>query len=79
MIITFPSVTWPSHTTLVTVATAATHGVIGNAVFDRKAGRNLAYIGDPVLTNDAAIRFPTLYDAIHAKGSRPVPITAPSR
>ena len=39
MITTFPSVTWPSHTSLVTGTRAASHGVIGNSVFDRRAGR----------------------------------------
>lgn len=68
MVTTFPSVTWPSHTSLVTGTTAKRHGVIGNSVFDRRAGKELVYIGDPVLTKEQAIRVPTLYDAAHAAG-----------
>lgn len=68
MITTFPSVTWPSHTSLITGATAAKHGVIGNSVFDRRAGRELVYIGDPELEKADAIKVPTLYDVAHAAG-----------
>ncbi len=68
MITTFPSVTWPSHTSLITGTTAAKHGVIGNSVFDRRAGRELAYIGDPELEKADAIKVPTLYDVAHAAG-----------
>src|SRR5688500_11813149 len=34
MITSFPSVTWPSHTSLITGVHPAKHGVIGNAVWD---------------------------------------------
>ena len=66
MITTFPSVTWPSHTSLITGTQAAKHGVIGNSVFDRRAGRELVYIGDPELEKADAIKVPTLYDVAHA-------------
>src|SRR5262245_42514308 len=39
MITSFPSVTWPSHTSLVTGVQPARHGVIGNAVWNRKLDR----------------------------------------
>ncbi len=68
MITTFPSVTWPSHTSLITGTKAAKHGVIGNSVFDRRAGRELVYIGDPELEKADAIKVPTLYDVAHAAG-----------
>jgi predicted AlkP superfamily pyrophosphatase or phosphodiesterase len=68
MITTFPSVTWPSHTSLITGCTAARHGVIGNSVFDRRAGREVVYIGDPELEKADAIKVPTLYDIVHAAG-----------
>jgi len=64
----FPSVTWPAHTSLVTGVEPARHGVIGNSVWDRRANRLLTYIGDPELTKDQAIRVPTVYDAAHAAG-----------
>src|SRR5262249_37876497 len=50
MITSFPSVTWPSHTSLITGVVPARHGVIGNNVWSRKLDRPLAYIGDPELT-----------------------------
>lgn len=68
MITACPSVTWPSHVTLVTGVWPARHGVIGNTVFDREKRRNVVYIGDPELTKPEAIRVPTLYDVLHQAG-----------
>jgi predicted AlkP superfamily pyrophosphatase or phosphodiesterase len=68
MITSFPSVTWPSHTSLITGVQPARHGVIGNNVWDRKNNRGLTYIGDPTLTKDEAVRAPTLYDHAHEAG-----------
>ncbi|HEX5104828.1 MAG TPA: alkaline phosphatase family protein, partial [Pirellulaceae bacterium] len=68
MITSFPSVTWPSHTSLITGVQPARHGVIGNNVWDRKNNRALTYIGDPELTKDQAVRVPTLYDHAHEAG-----------
>lgn len=68
MITSFPSVTWPSHTSLITGVQPAKHGVIGNNVWDRKNNRGLTYIGDPELTKDQAVRVPTLYDHAHEAG-----------
>jgi predicted AlkP superfamily pyrophosphatase or phosphodiesterase len=68
MITSFPSVTWPSHTSLVTGVQPARHGVIGNSVWNRKLGRAMTYIGDPELTKDEAIKVPTLYDAAAKAG-----------
>ena len=44
MITSFPSVTWPSHTSLVTGVQPAKHGVIGNSVWSRKLERALTYM-----------------------------------
>jgi predicted AlkP superfamily pyrophosphatase or phosphodiesterase len=68
MITSFPSVTWPSHTSLITGVRPERHGVIGNSVWSRKLDRALAYIGDPELTKEQAIRVPTLYDVAHKAG-----------
>jgi predicted AlkP superfamily pyrophosphatase or phosphodiesterase len=68
MVTSFPSVTWPSHTSLVTGVAPGKHGVIGNAVWNRKLGRGVTYIGDPELAKDEAVRVPTLYDAAHEAG-----------
>ena len=77
MITSFPSVTWPSHTSLVTGVHPAKHGVIGNSVWDRQQGRGLTYIGDPELTKDQAVRVPTLYDAAHEAGLKSAGIIWP--
>jgi predicted AlkP superfamily pyrophosphatase or phosphodiesterase len=68
MVTTFPSVTWPSHTSLITGTFPARHGVIGNSVWNRETQQEVKYIGDPVLTKDEAIRVPTLYDVAHKAG-----------
>jgi len=68
MVTSFPSVTWPSHTSLVTGTFPARHGVIGNSVWNRSTHQEVKYIGDPVLTKDEAIRVPTLYDVAHKAG-----------
>src|ERR1043165_5124764 len=59
MITSFPSVTWPAHTSLVTGVQPARHGVIGNSVWSRKLDRPLVYIGDPELTKAEAVKVPT--------------------
>jgi predicted AlkP superfamily pyrophosphatase or phosphodiesterase len=64
----FPSVTWPSHTSIITGSYPARHGVIGNSVWNRRTGRAVQYIGDPTLTKAEAIRTPTLYDIAHRAG-----------
>jgi predicted AlkP superfamily pyrophosphatase or phosphodiesterase len=68
MLTSFPSVTWPSHTSLITGVQPARHGVIGNSVWSRKLERPLVYIGDPELTKSEAVRVPTLYDVAHKAG-----------
>lgn len=68
MITTFPSVTWPSHTSLITGMRAARHGVIGNTVWNRDTNGPVKYIGDPDLTKDQSIQVPTLYDVAHEAG-----------
>lgn len=68
MITSFPSVTWPAHTSLITGTHPARHGVIGNGVWNTKRNRGVTYIGDPELTKDESIRVPTLYDVADAAG-----------
>ena len=58
-----PTVTYPSHTTLLTGVSPAKHGIISNTTFDPKninAGGWYWYASD--------IRVPTLWDAARAKG-----------
>jgi predicted AlkP superfamily pyrophosphatase or phosphodiesterase len=78
MITSFPSVTWPSHTSLITGVRPRTHGVLANTVFDRRSREQVVYIGDPVLTKDQTVRAPTLYDAVHAAGLKTAAIIWPA-
>lgn len=77
MITTFPSVTWPAHVSLITGATARKHGVIGNAVYDRRGQKIITYIGDPERTKEQAVRVPTLYDAAHRAGLKTASVIWP--
>lgn len=58
----YPTVTYPSHTTVVTGATPAQHGVYYNVVFDPTGKSNRGY------WESSHIKVPTLWDAARAKG-----------
>lgn len=62
---TFPSVTWPCHTTLVTGVSPAQHGILGNHVFDRRDRRVISHLGD---RSGRRPRVETLYEAAAAAG-----------
>ena len=63
-----PTVTWPTHTALVTGDEPARHGVVGNNYFDRATGKKVVLIADPVLDKDQIVKVPTIYDAAKAAG-----------
>lgn len=77
MVCVFPTVTWPNHTTLVTGVSPAKHGVLGNAILDRKRGEKLALIMDPLFDKDEVIRSPTIYDAAAQAGLKTAAIVWP--
>ena len=58
-----PSVTYPNHTTLVTGAAPALHGIAGNLTFDplQKNMEGWYWYAEDV-------KVPNLFDAVHAKG-----------
>jgi predicted AlkP superfamily pyrophosphatase or phosphodiesterase len=58
-----PSVTYPSHTTLITGVAPAVHGIFGNEIFDPEGRANSAWYW---YARD--IRVPTLTDAARASG-----------
>lgn len=78
MVTSFPSVTWPAHTSLITGVRPKTHGVLANTVFDRRSREQVVYIGDPVLTKDQTVRAPTLYDAAHDTGLKTAAVIWPA-
>ena len=64
----FPTVTWPNHTTLVTGVPPAKHGVLGNDYLDRESGTKVSLIPDPLFDKDQIVRVPTVYDVAHRAG-----------
>lgn len=63
----FPSVTYPSHTTIVTAVPPARHGVYSNGIFVPPSERRALA---PAYHERAEVRVPTLFDAAHAAGLR---------
>lgn len=73
----FPTVTYPSHTTLITGAKPARHGVFYNSPFEENGQTGAWY------WFENQIKVPTLWDAVKAKGMKsasfiwPVSVNAP--
>lgn len=74
----FPTVTWPNHTTLVTGVPPAKHGVLGNNYLDRKTASPVALIPDPLFDKDQIVKVPTIYDAAHRAGLTTASIVWPA-
>ncbi|MEO8131289.1 MAG: ectonucleotide pyrophosphatase/phosphodiesterase, partial [Bryobacteraceae bacterium] len=68
----FPTVTYPSHTTLVTGRSPAAHGIIGNSYFDPEHKMNGAWYWYA-----EQIRVPALWDAAHDKGLKTAGVSWP--
>ena len=68
MVASFPTVTWPNHTTLVTGVDPARHGVVGNNYLDRETRKPVPFIPDPLFDKDEIVKVPTIYDAAHQAG-----------
>ena len=67
----FPSVTYPSHTTIVTGALPARHGVYYNRPFEPAGQTGHWY------WHESAIQVPTLWDAVRAVGRKTAAISWP--
>jgi len=74
----FPTVTWPNHTTLVTGVPAGKHGVIGNNYYDREQNKNIALIPDPIFDKEEVVKVPTVYDVAHLAGLKTAGVIWPS-
>jgi len=74
----FPTVTWPNHTTLVTGVTPGRHGVIGNNVFDRETQKSVPFIPDPLFDKDQIVKVPTVYDVVHGAGLKTAGVCWPA-
>ena len=78
MTCSFPTVTWPNHTTLVTGTSPAKHGVLGNNYLDRKTAEPVALIVDPVYDKDEIVKVPTIYDVAHQAGYKTAGVLWPA-
>src|SRR4051812_38889012 len=58
----FPSVTWPTHTTLVTGVSPGRHGVLANSYYDRAQKKKIALLPDPIFDKEELVKAPTIYD-----------------
>jgi predicted AlkP superfamily pyrophosphatase or phosphodiesterase len=68
----YPTVTYPSHTTLVTGVPPSRHGILNNQIFDpeRRFDNAWYWYADE-------IKVPTLWDAAHAAGLRTASVSWP--
>ena len=78
MLCSFPTVTWPNHTTLVTGVSPRRHGLIGNSYFDRAAGRKIDFLPDPLFDKEEIVKAPTIYDLAHAAGLKTAGVIWPA-
>ncbi len=74
----FPSMTWPCHTTLATGVEPGKHGVFGNNYLDRSTGKVVDLIPDPVFDKDAIVKVPTIYDVAHKAGLKTAAVIWPA-
>ena len=61
----YPSLTHPSHTTLVTGVMPRVHGVVGNRVVNRETGERFHFTNKP---HTESVRVPTIFNAEKQKG-----------
>ncbi len=64
----FPTMTWTSHTTLITGVEAGRHGVIGNDYYDRAQNKVFPLIPDPIFDKVEIVKVPTVYDVVFEAG-----------
>lgn len=74
----FPSVTWTTHTSLVTGVRAGRHGVLGNSYFDRAQNKKIPLIMDPLFDKEDLVKAPTIYDVAHRAGFKTAGVNWPA-
>jgi predicted AlkP superfamily pyrophosphatase or phosphodiesterase len=67
MTVSNPSITWPTHTTLITGVTPQKHGVLFNGLLVRQGAGKPPKL-EPWVDNSKLVVVPTLYDVAHAAG-----------
>jgi predicted AlkP superfamily pyrophosphatase or phosphodiesterase len=74
----FPSVTWTTHTTLVTGVYAGRHGVVANAFYDRAQNKKVPLIMDAHFDKEEIVKVPTIYDVAHRAGLKTAGVNWPA-
>ncbi|MBP3962565.1 alkaline phosphatase family protein [Paenibacillus lignilyticus] len=72
-----PTATWAIHTSMVTGVYPRKHGVLGNWVIDRPAGRVGEHFGDLTWNKEESVGVPTIYDMAKARGWKTAAICWP--
>ncbi len=78
LLCSFPTVTWPNHTTLVTGVHPGRHGVIGNDYFDRSQQKVVPLLLDLHFDKDEIVKVPTIYDLAHRAGLKTAAVVWPA-
>jgi predicted AlkP superfamily pyrophosphatase or phosphodiesterase len=74
----FPSVTWPTHTSLVTGVHPGRHGVLGNAYYDRSQKKKIPLLPDPLFDKEELVKVPTIYDVAQLAGLKTAGVNWPA-
>jgi predicted AlkP superfamily pyrophosphatase or phosphodiesterase len=74
----FPSVTWPTHTTLVTGVPPGRHGVLGNSYYDRAQEKKIPLLPDPLFDKEEIVKVPTIYDVAQRAGLKTAGVNWPA-
>jgi predicted AlkP superfamily pyrophosphatase or phosphodiesterase len=78
MEVVFPSVTWPTHTTLVTGVRPGRHGVLANSYYDRTQKKKIPLLPDPLFDKEELVKAPTIYDVAHLAGLKTAGVNWPA-
>jgi predicted AlkP superfamily pyrophosphatase or phosphodiesterase len=78
MEVVFPSVTWPTHTTLVTGVRPGRHGVLGNSYYDRAQNKKIPLLPDPLFDKEELVTAPTIYDVAKLAGLKTAGVNWPA-
>jgi predicted AlkP superfamily pyrophosphatase or phosphodiesterase len=74
----FPSVTWPTHTTLVTGVRPGLHGVLANSYYDRAQNKKIPLLPDPLFDKEEIVTAPTIYDVAQQAGLKTAGVNWPA-
>ena len=71
VVVAYPSMTYPSHTSIVTAVAPARHGIISNTIFDPLKGSRLWYY------NNSAVQVPSIWDIARKHGVKTAGVSWP--